>query len=207
LSPDSPSGGPGRKIDDPSQAPDGGANESVALGYIASRTVESILILVGVLSLMAVVSLRQDLAATGGTDGARVDVLGYLMWRSRLLPRPMVTFGLIGGCPLALVAGVGVLLGAWDTPRGSPWHSPPRGPPGALAQCLAARPGFPAVTDPHRPPGVYASSERVAQQASRSSPDRLRAQSRSLSPATQAMIPATSSTFTSEADSAPVTMA
>jgi hypothetical protein len=120
LSPDSPSGGPGRKIDDPSQAPDGGANESVALGYIASRTVESILILVGVLSLMAVVSLRQDLAATGGTDGARADVLGYLMWRSRLLPRPMVTFGLIGGCPLALVAGVGVLLGAWDTPSGLP---------------------------------------------------------------------------------------
>jgi hypothetical protein len=114
-------------------------NESVALGYIASRTVESILILVGVLSLMSVVALRQDLAAAG-SHGALVEVargllsvhdqtsllgpqfcaglgngvlLGYLMWRSRLLPRPMVMIGLIGG-PLALVAGVGVLLGAWD---------------------------------------------------------------------------------------------
>ena len=116
-------------------------NESVALGYVASRTVESLLILIGVLSLMSVVALRQDPAASGGTDGALVDVgralvalheqtrllgpqfcaglgngilLGYLMWRSRLLPRPMVMLGLIGG-PLALLAGTGVLLGAWDS--------------------------------------------------------------------------------------------
>jgi hypothetical protein len=119
-------------------------NESVALGYIASRTVESILILVGVLSLMSVVALRQDPAAAGGTNGALTDVarsllavhdqaallgpqfcaglgngilLGYLMWRSRLLPRPMVMFGLIGG-PLAFLGGIGVLLGAWDNPSG-----------------------------------------------------------------------------------------
>ena len=119
-------------------------NESVALGYVASRTVESILILVGVLSLMSVVALRQDFAQTGGT--ALLDVarsllavhdqvsllgpqfcagigngilLGYLMWRSRLLPRPMVMFGLIGG-PLAVLAGVGVLLGAWDIHDGLP---------------------------------------------------------------------------------------
>jgi hypothetical protein len=115
-------------------------NESIALGYVASRTVESILILVGVLSLMSVVALRQDLAATGSTNEALIDVgrglvalheqtrllgpqfcaglgngilLGYLMWRSRLLPRPMVMVGLIGG-PLALLAGIGVLLGVWD---------------------------------------------------------------------------------------------
>ena len=120
-------------------------NESVALGYIASRTVESILILVGVLSLMSVVALRQDLAASGSTNEGLIDVassllalhaqtailgpqlcaglgngilLGYLMWRSRLLPRPMVMFGLIGG-PLAFLGGIGVLLGAWDNPSGA----------------------------------------------------------------------------------------
>jgi hypothetical protein len=120
-------------------------NESIALGYIAARTVESILILVGVLSVMSVVALRQDLAEAGNS-GAMVDVasgllavhdqtrllgpqfcaglgngilLGYLMWRSRLLPRPMVLFGLIGG-PLALFAGIGVLLGAWDKDAGLP---------------------------------------------------------------------------------------
>jgi len=119
-------------------------NESVALGYVASRTVESILILVGVLSLMSVVALRQDFAQTGST--ALLDVgrsllavhdqvsllgpqfcagigngilLGYLMWRSRLLPRPMVMFGLIGG-PLAVLAGVGVLLGLWGMHAGLP---------------------------------------------------------------------------------------
>ena len=116
-------------------------NQSIALGYIASRTVESILILVGVLSLMSVVALRQDLADVASTQATLVDVgrglvalheqtrllgpqfcaglgngilLGYLMWRSRLLPRPMVLFGLVGG-PLALCAGTGVLLGAWDS--------------------------------------------------------------------------------------------
>jgi len=120
--------------------------ESVALGYIASRTVESILILIGVVSVMSVVALRQVLAETAGNSGAMVDVahgllavheqtrllgpqfcaglgngilLGYLMWRSRLLPRPMVMIGLIGG-PLALAAGIGVLLGAWETTAGLP---------------------------------------------------------------------------------------
>jgi Domain of unknown function (DUF4386) len=119
-------------------------SESVALGYVASRTVESILILVGVLSLMSLVALRQDLAESGSTSRALVDVgrsllavreqtsllgpqfcaglgngvlLGYLMWRSRLLPRPLVMFGLIGG-PLAILGGIGVLFGAWDNPSG-----------------------------------------------------------------------------------------
>jgi hypothetical protein len=118
-------------------------NESIALGYIAARTVESILILVGVLSLMSVVALRQDVA-DANNGGALTDVargllavhhqtsllgpqfcaglgngilLGYLMWRSRLLPRPLVMFGVIGG-PLAILGGVGVLLGAWDNPSG-----------------------------------------------------------------------------------------
>ena len=121
-------------------------SESIALGYIASRTVESILILIGVLSLMSVVALRQDIAATGSAEGPLVDVagalvalheqtrllgpqfcaglgngilLGYLMWRSRLLPRPMVMLGLVGG-PLALLAGIGVLLGAWESTSGLP---------------------------------------------------------------------------------------
>jgi hypothetical protein len=120
-------------------------NESVALGYIAARTVESILILVGVLCVMSVVVLRQDLVGTADsgavTDTARAllavhdqtsllgpqfcaglgngILLGYLMWRSRLLPRPMVMIGLVGG-PLALLAGIGVLLGAWDMTSGLP---------------------------------------------------------------------------------------
>jgi hypothetical protein len=120
-------------------------NESIALGYVACRVVESTIILMGVVSLLSVVALRQDLAGTSGADGALVQVgrslvafhdqtfllgpqfcaglgngilLGYLMWRSRLLPRPMVMFGLIGG-PLAFLGGFGVILGAWGDPSGS----------------------------------------------------------------------------------------
>ena len=94
---------------------------------------------------MSVVTLRQD-AGNGTTNAALVGdahallavhdqvsllgpqlcaglgngiLLGYLMWRSRLLPRPMVLIGLIGG-PLALLAGIGVLLGAWGMHSGLP---------------------------------------------------------------------------------------
>ena len=118
-------------------------SDSMALGYVACRTVESVLIVVGVVSLMSVVALRQHLAAAGATSTA-VEVarsllavhhqtallgpqlcaglgngilLGYLMWRSELLPRPLVMIGLIGG-PLAFLGGIGVLLGAWDNPSG-----------------------------------------------------------------------------------------
>ena len=117
-------------------------SESIALGYVATRVLESTVIVVGLISLMSVVALRQDMAGTGGADGSRVNVgralvavhdqtfllgpqfcaglgngilLGYLMWRSGLVPRPMAMFGLIGG-PLALVGGVGVLFGTWADP-------------------------------------------------------------------------------------------
>lgn len=120
-------------------------NQSTALGYVAARSVESILILVGVLSLMSIVALRQE-PPSGSTDGALMGdagallalhdqvsllgpqfcaglgngiLLGYLMWRSRLLPRPMVMLGVVGG-PLALLAGIGVLLGVWDIHAGLP---------------------------------------------------------------------------------------
>jgi len=113
-------------------------NESTALGYIAARTLESILILIGVLTLMSIVALRQD-PTPSGINPALIDdarsllamhdqvallgpqlcaglgngiLLGYLMWRSQLLPRPLAWVGLIGG-PLALLAGIGVLLGLW----------------------------------------------------------------------------------------------
>lgn len=120
-------------------------NASTALGYVASRIVESMLILVGVLSLMSIVALRHD-AASGAGHGGLVAaarsllalhdqvsllgpqlcaglgngiLLGSLMWRSRLLPRPMVLVGLVGG-PLALLAATGVLLRIWGIHDGLP---------------------------------------------------------------------------------------
>ena len=110
-------------------------SESAALGYIASRTVESVMILSGVVSLMSIVTLRVgfqpggDAAAltmTGqgllafhvwtfllgpqfGSGFGNGILLGYLMYRSGLIPRRMALLGLIGG-PLAFAGGVLVLF-------------------------------------------------------------------------------------------------
>jgi hypothetical protein len=114
-------------------------NEILALGYVAARIVECTFILVGILSLLTVVTLRQEAAA--GADGGSILtvgeslvalhewtrqlgpgfvvgvgnglILGYLMYTSRLVPRPMAVLGLIGG-PLIIVTGVAVLLGVLE---------------------------------------------------------------------------------------------
>ena len=117
-------------------------NESVALGYVASRTVESTLIVAGLISLMSVVTLRDDFGArsaslniAGHTLVAFHDwtfligpqfcsgfgnglLLGYLMYRSELVPRRMAMLGLIGG-PLAFIGGVFALFGVFDDPSGA----------------------------------------------------------------------------------------
>ncbi len=120
-------------------------SETVALGYVASRTIESAMILTGVISLMSVLTLRNDLGGAGGDSASLVLaghtlvalhdwtfvlgpqlcsglgnglLLGYLMYRSALVPRGMAVLGLIGG-PLAFVGGVFVLFGAFDDPSGA----------------------------------------------------------------------------------------
>jgi hypothetical protein len=111
-------------------------NESVALGYVASRTVESMIIAVGVISLLAVVTLRQGLSGAAGavplgqTLVAIHDwtfllgpgilpgignglLLGYLMYRSELVPRGMAVVGLIGGS-LLIVGAIPVFFGTYE---------------------------------------------------------------------------------------------
>ncbi len=117
-------------------------SESLALGYVALRVVESTIIVMGLVSLMSVVTLRDELVAAGG-DTASPNVaghtlvalhdwtfllgpqfcagfgtgllLGYLMYKSELVPRRMAMLGLIGG-PLAFIGGVSVLFGVVDQP-------------------------------------------------------------------------------------------
>jgi hypothetical protein len=43
-------------------------HESLALGYVTARIMESVFIAVGILSLMAVVTLRQDVGASGAAS-------------------------------------------------------------------------------------------------------------------------------------------
>jgi hypothetical protein len=45
-------------------------SEAISLGYVASRLVESTLIVVGLISLLAVVTLREDLAGAGADNNA-----------------------------------------------------------------------------------------------------------------------------------------
>ena len=111
--------------------------ESLALGLVISRAVEAAVIMIGVVSLVAVVTLRQDLAGAQGTDPAALAtvgralvevrdwtflfgpgtmpaisaiLLGTLMYRSRRLPRFMPIMGLVGA-PLLLTANILTVLG------------------------------------------------------------------------------------------------
>jgi hypothetical protein len=99
-------------------------NETFALGLVASRILEAATIFLGVAFLLAVVTLRRDGAGAGalGTSHALVilynrifllgqsfmpaindALLGYMLYRSRLVPRSLSRIGLVGA-PL-LVAG------------------------------------------------------------------------------------------------------
>jgi hypothetical protein len=123
-------------------------DEGVALGYVAARLIEGTFIVVGIVGLLAVLTLRQEYSGTAGADApallatgrALVAVhdwtflfgpgflgagfgngilLGYLMYRSGLVPRPMALLGLVGG-PLVCASAIGVLFGAFDA--GSVWQ-------------------------------------------------------------------------------------
>lgn len=112
-------------------------NEGMALGFAAIRTLEAAMIFTGVVSLLSLVHLRQDLGAAAGADTASLVttgasfvatykgafllgqtlmpcmsalLLGTLMYRSGLVPRVIPLMGLIGA-PLLITATIAVLFG------------------------------------------------------------------------------------------------
>jgi hypothetical protein len=111
-------------------------NQSLALGFVLSRMVEAAVILVGVVALLAVVTLRQDVGGSAAdvsaltTTGralvvardwtfllgpgfmASVNALlfGTLLYRSRLVPRIIPALGLVGA-PLLLTANLLTFFG------------------------------------------------------------------------------------------------
>jgi hypothetical protein len=120
-------------------------NEVLALGYVTARIIECVFIALGILSLLTVVTLRQE--AAGADTGSLVAagqslvalhgwtfvlgpgfvvglgnglILGYLMYRSGLVPRGMAVLGLIGG-PLIIASGAAVVLGVIEA--GGVWQS------------------------------------------------------------------------------------
>jgi hypothetical protein len=108
-----------------------------ALGFVASRVLEASMIFVGVVAVLSVFTLRQDVAgadATGAVAGARALVaikdwtfllgpglmavvnalcLATVLYRSRLVPRIIPTIGLVGA-PILLGSFVATLFGVYD---------------------------------------------------------------------------------------------
>jgi hypothetical protein len=124
-------------------------------GVVTARLVECTFIAIGIVSLLAVVTLRQDFAgAAGGDPGSFVTagkslvavhdwtfllgpgfivgvgnglILGWLMYRSGLVPRGMALLGLIAG-PVLCAGGIAVLFGVIE--------------PDSALKALAAAPEF-----------------------------------------------------------------
>ncbi|MGD9571109.1 MAG: DUF4386 domain-containing protein [Thermoleophilia bacterium] len=122
-------------------------SETMSLGYVTGRIVESGFIAIGIIAVLGIVSLRHDdpgagslavslaqlkdwtfLLGPGVTVGvANGLILGYLMLRSGIVPRRMAILGLAAG-PILIAAGMLVLFGV--------------AAPGGTVQSLATVPEF-----------------------------------------------------------------
>lgn len=111
-------------------------SEAASIGFVSTRIFEAAIIIIGVVCLMAVVWLRQAGAAAGTDTSALVAVgqglvavrdvtflvgpgvmpgfnallLGYVLYRSRLVPRAIPAMGLIGA-PVFLASATLSILG------------------------------------------------------------------------------------------------
>ena len=107
--------------------------EDLSIGYVAARIFECAFILVGVVAMVAIVTLhRQSAGANEGTIAYTLAaikdwtfllgpgwvvgfgnglILGYMMYRTELVPRPWPWLGLVGGA-LIVVSGTAVLFAA-----------------------------------------------------------------------------------------------
>jgi hypothetical protein len=106
--------------------------EELSIGYVTARIVECAFILVGILAMLGIATLQQESAgASEGTVAYTLAaikdwtfllgpgwvvgwgnglILGYMMYRSRLVPRPMTWLGIVGG-PLIIITGTVVMFG------------------------------------------------------------------------------------------------
>lgn len=118
---------------------------TLALGYVSARMVESVFIAIGLISMISVLSVNDALVGASGAEATAIVaqgnslvsvyewafqfgpglvvglgnglILGYLMYRSGLVPRGMAVLGLIGG-PLLILSFVLILFGAFENGSG-----------------------------------------------------------------------------------------
>ena len=117
---------------------------TIGLGYVTARIMESVFIAIGLMNILSVVNINDALTASGA-DATALAVqgnslvstyewaflfgpglvvgfgnglmLGYLMYRSGLVPRRMAMLGLIGG-PMLIFSFVLTLFGAYKNGSG-----------------------------------------------------------------------------------------
>jgi hypothetical protein len=120
-------------------------SETVSLGYVTARIMESTFIAIGLMSIISVVDVIDSLANANGARAIALVVegnslvntyewaflfgpglvvgfgnglmLGYLMYRSGLVPRGMAMLGLIGG-PLLILSFVLQLFDVYENGQG-----------------------------------------------------------------------------------------
>lgn len=115
-------------------------NESIALGYVCGRLLEAAVIVVGIISLLSVVTLRQNFSGTSSASSASLEAVGKslvaihawafllgpnlilgvntlllasLMYASRLVPRFIAVSGLIGGT-MIVASAIAVMFGLYE---------------------------------------------------------------------------------------------
>ncbi len=106
--------------------------EELSIGYVTARVIECTFILVGIVAMLGIATLQQQNAgASEGTVAYTLAaikdwtfllgpgwvvgwgnglILGYMMYRTGLVPRRLCWLGLIGG-PLIIVSGTALLFG------------------------------------------------------------------------------------------------
>jgi len=109
--------------------------EELSLGYVTARIFECTFILVGIVAMLGLATLQHESAgAAEGTVAYTLAaikdwtfllgpgwvvgwgnglILGYMMYRTRLVPRPWPWLGLIGG-PLIIATGTAIILSGND---------------------------------------------------------------------------------------------
>jgi hypothetical protein len=118
---------------------------TVGLGYVAARIMESVFIAIGLISIISVLGVNDALSGATGSDATALAavgdtlvsiyewafqfgpgvvvpignglMLGYLMYRSGLMPRRLAMLGLIGG-PLLLLSSVLIVFDVFENGSG-----------------------------------------------------------------------------------------
>jgi hypothetical protein len=120
-------------------------SETIALSYVAARTIESVFAAIGLVSMLSLISVISAMNGANGAEAVALQVqgdslahayewafewgpglvagigngilLGYLMYTSGLVPPRMALLGLIGG-PILILSFLMILAGVYKNGEG-----------------------------------------------------------------------------------------